>query len=164
MTERAADDVRAPVADVLDRLTKVVEDAKAMPMSASCVVNRREVLALLDEARRALPEALGRASEVLGDRAGVVEQGRQEVERLRAEALAERTRLVEATSVHREAAAQAERLLAHAREQAEAMRAEVEDYVDGKLANFEVVLSKTLAAVEKGRARLSGDTEHDQLR
>ncbi|MCW2679640.1 MAG: hypothetical protein JWM62_1041, partial [Frankiales bacterium] len=34
----------------------------------------------------------------------------------------------------------------------------------GKLANFEVVLSKTLAAVEKGRARLGGQSEHDELR
>jgi hypothetical protein len=36
------------------------------------------------------------------------------------------------------------------------MRAEVEDYVDGKLANFEVVLTKTVAAVERGREKLRG--------
>ena len=77
---------------------------------------------------------------------------------------AERARLVEKESVLREARAEAERLLTAAREQADAMRDEVEDYVDGKLANFEVVLAKTLAAVEKGRARLSGSSELDDLR
>ena len=133
-------------------------------MSASAVVHRGEALELVERVRSSAREALAESQSLLGDRAGVVEQGRQEVERLRAEALAERVQLVEQTSVHREASAQAERLLAHAREQAEAMRAQVEDYVDGKLANFEVVLSKTLAAVEKGRARLSGETEHDELR
>jgi len=133
-------------------------------MSASAVVHRGEVLELVERVRSSAGEALAESQSLLGDRAGVVEQGRQEVERLRAEALAERARLIEETSVHREASAQAERLLAHAREQAEAMRAQVEDYVDSKLANFEVVLSKTLAAVEKGRARLSGETEHDELR
>lgn len=133
-------------------------------MSASAVVHRGEVLALLAQVRERVHAALAESQSLLGDRAGVVEQGRQEVERLREEALAERARLVEATSVHREATAQAERLLAHAGEQAAAMRAEVEDYVDSKLANFEVVLAKTLAAVQRGRARLMGQTEHDELR
>lgn len=133
-------------------------------MSASAVVHRGEVLELLERVRGSVREALAESQVLLGDRAGVVEQGRQEVERLREEALAERARLVERTSVHQEASAQAERLLAHAREQAQAMRAETEDYVDGKLANFEVVLSKTLAAVQLGRTRLGGQSEHDELR
>ena len=44
------------------------------------------------------------------------------------------------------------------------MRAEVEDYVDAKLANFEIVLTKTLRAVERGRQKLSGAHELDALR
>ena len=142
----------------------MVEQARTLPMSASAVVHRDEALALLERVRASVREALDESQTVLGDREGVVAQGRAEVERLRAEAQAERQRLVEATGVHREASAQAEQLLARAREQAAAMRAEVEDYVDGKLANFEVVLSKTLAAVEKGRSRLSGHSELDDLR
>jgi hypothetical protein len=43
-----------------------------------------------------------------------------------------------------------------ARTQAEAMRLQTEDYVDAKLANFEVVLHKTLSAVERGREKLRG--------
>ena len=135
-----------------------------MPMSASAVVHRGEVLELVEQLRSRTRAAFGDAQAVLGDRDEVVERGRQEVERLRADALAERDRLVEQTSVHRQATREAERLLAEARAQADAMRAEVEDYVDGKLANFEVVLSKTLAAVQRGRSRLSGHTELDELR
>jgi hypothetical protein len=36
------------------------------------------------------------------------------------------------------------------------MRGEVDDYVDTKLANFEVVLEKTITAVRRGRDKLSG--------
>ena len=43
------------------------------------------------------------------------------------------------------------------------MRAEVDDYVDTKLANFEVVLDKTLAAVSRGRDKLRGRTAHEDL-
>ena len=133
-------------------------------MSASAVVHRDEVLAKLQRLRELIPAAVEDARAVLGDRDEVVEEGRREVERMRAEAQAERARLVDSSSVVREARGEADRLLAQARAQADAMRAEVEDYVDGKLANFEIVLSKTLAAVERGRSRLSGASELDELR
>lgn len=149
---------------MLDRLVQLVEDARTLPMSSSAVVHRGEVLELVAQVRALLPSALAAADSLLDDREQVLEQGRAEVALLREQALEERARLVERTSVHRQAAAEAERLLGAARAEAEVMRAEVEDYVDAKLANFEVVLSKTLAAVERGRARLSGATEHDDLR
>ena len=71
--------------------------------------------------------------------------------------------MLEATEVHKEATAEAERLLAEARSSADAMRLEVEDYVDAKLANFEIVLTKTLSAVERGRQKLSGRHELERL-
>ena len=43
------------------------------------------------------------------------------------------------------------------------MRREVDDYVDGKLANFEVVLQKTLSAVDRGRSKLKGRSDLDAL-
>ncbi|MDX6222340.1 MAG: hypothetical protein QOD91_1394, partial [Frankiales bacterium] len=50
-----------------------------------------------------------------------------------------------------------------AREEAAGMRREVDDYVDTKLANFEVVLTRTLGAVERGRDKLRGRRESDDL-
>jgi hypothetical protein len=151
------------VADVLDRLDRLVAGARSLPMSASCVVNRQEVLGLLADLRRALPEALDRASQVLDDREGVVASGRTEAERLRDAAQAERKAMLTETEVHRAARQEARRIIQEAEAEATAMRAEVEEYVDAKLANFEVVLSKTLGAVSRGRARLHGESELDVL-
>jgi cell division septum initiation protein DivIVA len=147
----------------LAEITALVEGARAMPMSASCVVNRSDVLGLLQDLEGLLPDTLSRAQEVLGDKQGVVEEGRREAEAIIAGAQAERRRLVEATEVHTEASAEAQRLLAEARGAADAMRIEVEDYVDAKLANFEIVLTKTLAAVERGRQKLSGRHELEAI-
>jgi cell division septum initiation protein DivIVA len=154
----------ADVGKVLDELTEVVTQARSMPMSASCVVNRAEVLGLVEELRARLPVALGKAQDVLGDRAGVVDDGRREAERVLERAQAERRRLLAQTDVLADAQGEADRVLQEAHEQAEAVRAEVEDYVDAKLANFEIVLTKTLEAVERGRHKLSGAHELDVLR
>lgn len=157
------DDVQAPVTAVLDQLARLVGDARSMPMSASCVVNRGEVLGLIDELRRALPEALRRATEVLDDRQEVVAEGRTEAERLLKQAKARQQEMVRGTEVRRAAGEDARRVLVEAEAEAEALRVEVEEYVDAKLANFEVVLSKTLDAVQRGRARLHGESELDEL-
>ena len=149
---------------MLDDLVEMVEQARTLPMSASVVLHRGEVLEKVEQLRGLLPTTLTDARSLLGDRDELLEQGRREVEQLREQAQAERARLVESSSITRQAQAEADRLLTEARSQADALRAEVEDYVDGKLANFEVVLSKTLAAVERGRARLSGHSELDDLR
>jgi hypothetical protein len=147
----------------LAEIAALVEGARAMPMSASCVVNRGDLLALVGDLESLLPETLTRAQEVLGDKRGVVEEGRREAEQIIAAAKLERRRLLEAAEVHAEASEEAERLLEEARISADAMRVEVEDYVDAKLANFEIVLAKTLAAVERGRQKLSGRHELEAL-
>jgi vacuolar-type H+-ATPase subunit H len=148
----------------LDEITALVEAARAMPMSASCMINRGELLAHLDELRDMLPAELSEAAGVLRERSAVVEEGRDEAARIVAEAEAERARLVAKTEVVREAAKEADRIVAEARVDADRMRTEVDDYVDAKLANFEVVLNKTLAAVERGRAKLGGQDELHGLR
>ena len=146
----------AAAEQVLDRLTETVRAARSMPMSASCVVNRAEVLGLLDELRARLPEALGRAEAVLSDRAAVVEDGQREAQEVLARAQTERSRLLGRTEVLRGAEAEAATIIEDAVATAAQTRAEADDYTDARLANFEVVLHRLLEAVELGRQNLSG--------
>lgn len=145
--------------DKLAELVTMVEGARAMPMSASCILNRGELLKRLEAMRALVPETVVEAQALLEARDDVVEEGRREAERLVAEAREERDRLVSEAEVYRQAQAEAENLRAQAANEAAAMRGEVEDYVDGKLANFEIVLNKTLAAVLRGREKLGGHRE-----
>ncbi|MFF4042021.1 ATP synthase F0 subunit B [Streptomyces sp. NPDC001816] len=140
----------------LDEIVSTVSGARSMPMSASCVVNRAELLAMLEEVRQALPGSLAQAQELIGDREQMVEQARQEAERIIGNAHAERGSLISDTEIARRSQAEADRILAEARTEAEEVRAEADDYVDSKLANFEVVLTKTLGSVGRGREKLLG--------
>ncbi len=127
-----------------------------MPMSASCVVNRAELLALLEEVREALPGSLAQARELLGGREQMVAEAQDEARRIIEAAHSERGSMVSGTEVARRSQLEAERILAEARREAEAIRAEADDYVDSKLANFEVVLSKTVNSVGRGKDKLLG--------
>ncbi|MFD5162046.1 cell division initiation protein [Streptomyces hawaiiensis] len=140
----------------LDEIVSAVSGARSMPMSASCVVNRADLLAMLEEVRAALPDSLAQAQELIGGREQMVEQARQEAQRIIESAHAERGSLISGTEVARRSQAEADRILAEARQEAEEIRAEADEYVDSKLANFEVVLTKTLGSVGRGREKLLG--------
>lgn len=144
------------VQNKLDEIVSTVSGARSMPMSASVMVNRAELLAMLEELRQALPGSLAQAQELIGDREQMVEQARQEAERIIGQAHAERGSLISDTEVARRSQAEADRILNEARQEAEEVRAEADDYVDSKLANFEVVLTKTLGSVGRGREKLLG--------
>ncbi|MFF7983744.1 cell division initiation protein [Streptomyces sp. NPDC007901] len=140
----------------LDEVVATVSGARSMPMSASCVINRADLLAMLEELRQALPGSLAQAQELIGDRDQMVEQARMEAERIIETAHAERGSLISGTEVARRSQTEADRILGEARREAEEVRAEADDYVDSKLANFEVVLTKTLGSVGRGREKLLG--------
>ncbi|EFL22947.1 conserved hypothetical protein [Streptomyces himastatinicus ATCC 53653] len=140
----------------LDEIVSAVDSARGMPMSASCVVNRAELLAMLEEVRAALPDSLAHAEELIGGRDRMVDDARQEATRIIESAHAERAGLISETELVRTSQEEADRILGEARREAEEIRAEADDYVDSKLANFEVVLTKTIGSVDRGRDKLLG--------
>ncbi len=147
----------------LHQLDRLVSEAKAVPLSASVMVNRAEVEALVGELRSSLPDELTQARWVIKERDEILERAHADANRLVDDARAERERLVSEQEIVRAAERDAHRLVDDAREHARQIRLEAEDYVDAKLANFEVVLHKTLSAVEKGRQRLRGRIAADDL-
>ncbi|MEV7179509.1 ATP synthase F0 subunit B [Kitasatospora sp. NPDC093679] len=140
----------------LDEIVASVENARAMPMSASCVVNRADLVGMLRDLKAALPAELAQAQSVVADHQQMVADAHSQAEEIIRGAHDERGSLISDTEVVMRARAEADRILAEARAEVEAKRAEADDYVDSKLANFEVVLTKTLGAVGRGRQKLRG--------
>jgi F0F1-type ATP synthase membrane subunit b/b' len=139
---------------LLLRLQELLENARAMPLSASVMVNRDEFGDLLHDALEGLPDELREARWLLKERDEVIERARREAERIIEAARVRAERMVERTEVVREARRTAEEIIEDAERTAGQMRNEAEDYVDRKLAAFEVVLDRTMQAVQKGRERL----------
>ena len=152
--------------DSVDKLMSaitMVEEARGVPLSASCVVHRGEMLELLDEAREALPTDLDSAQKVLSARDAIIEEGRVSAEAMISMAREDVARMVEQTSIVQIARDEARKIVLDARELAEHEKTEVEEYIDGRLATLEVILNKTQDAVARGRDRLAGAGDKDAL-
>ena len=147
----------------LNAAVTLIEEARGVPLSASCVVHRGEILEILDGARLALPTDLDQAIQIISARDVIVEEARVSAEQLIATAREDVARMVEQTAIVQAARDESQRILDDARRLAEQEQAEVESYIDGRLATLEVILSKTMESVARGRERLEGAGDKDVL-
>jgi cell division septum initiation protein DivIVA len=141
----------------IEELQVLVEEAKAVPLSSSAVINREEFLELLAQLKQEVPEEIRQARWMSRDRDELLGRARKEAERIIAEAREQRDRLLSRTEIVHAAEREAERITDDAKERSAKMRLEAEDYIDQKLAGFEILLNKTIATVERGRAQLQGE-------
>jgi hypothetical protein len=139
---------------LLHQMQEQLDKARGLFMSASVSVNREEFGAMLQDAIEGLPEELRQARWLLKERDAVLERAQSEAARLLEVARVRAERMVEKNELVREARRTREEILEDAERNAAAIRHEAEDYVDRKLAAFEVVLDRTMQQVQKGRERL----------
>ncbi len=140
----------------IDELQVLIEEAKSVPFSSSAVVDRDEFLELLTQLKQEVPDEIRQARWMSRDRDELLARARKEAERILAEAREQRDRLLSRTEIVHTAERQAETLIDEAKEAGAKMRLEAEDYIDQKLAAFEILLNKTLGTVTRGRQQLQG--------
>ena len=108
--------------ELLTELIEIVETARALPMSTSCVLPRERVLDLLDELREVLPPEMDEARTVIATRERIVKESYERAAEHRQRAVAEADAVL-ADATHRaeqtlaEASAEAEATLVAAREE-----------------------------------------------
>jgi F0F1-type ATP synthase membrane subunit b/b' len=131
-----------------------VAGARAMPLSASVLVARDEIVEMLQGALDRLPDELRQARWLLKERDEFIAQRKREADSLLDDVRAQAERMVQRTEIVRQANQVAQRILDDAREEARRLRHEAEDFCDQKLASFEIVLDRTLKTVQAGREKL----------
>jgi F0F1-type ATP synthase membrane subunit b/b' len=130
-----------------------------MPLSTSVMVNRDEVLDLLDETIERLPDELRAARWLLKERDEFLAKVRREGDEILDQARARAERMVQRTEVVKASEARARKIVDLADAEARRLRNECEDFCDQKLASFEIVLERTMKMVGAGRAKLQGSLD-----
>jgi F0F1-type ATP synthase membrane subunit b/b' len=140
------------------RMRELLESSGTVPFSSSPRVNRDDLLTLIDEALEHFPEELKRARWLLKERTEFLAKAEREAEQIIDAARVQAERMVERDEVVRAARRHADALVEDAEERSRALQHEAEDYVDQRLAAFEVVLDRTMQTVQRGREQLQVHT------
>lgn len=142
---------------LLRRVSEMISGARPMPLSSSVMINKEEILELLDEALARLPDELRAARWLLKEREEFLAKTRRDADDILDAARARAERMVQRTEVVKAAELRARQTVDAADEEARRLRLECEDYCDQKLASFEIVLERTLKTVSAGRTKLQGN-------
>jgi cell division septum initiation protein DivIVA len=138
----------------LDVMGATVERASSFPLSASCLVNRAELLSLVERARAELPVELDEAAALLVAHQDVINRAEDEAEHLLAAARARADEMITDSALVATARGRSEQILDAARTEAARLLREADEYCDRRLALFEDDLERAMAQVRRGRDRL----------
>ena len=150
------------VEPLLRRVIELIEQARPMPLSTSVMIQKDEVLELLDEAVERLPEEMRAARWLLKEREEFLAKVKREGEDILDEARSQAARMVERTEVVKAAEQRARQIVEMSEDDARMMRHQVEDLIDQRLSTFENILHKTLETVAAGRERLQATAQPEE--
>jgi F0F1-type ATP synthase membrane subunit b/b' len=150
------------VETLLHRVADLVGNARPMPLSASVMINRDEVLELVEEGLSRLPEELRAARWLLRERDEFLAKVQREGDDILDAARVRAERMVQRTEVVRNAQHTARQVIDDAEAEARRLRHEAEDFCDQKLAQFEIVLDRTIRTVQAGRSRLQASVPEEE--
>lgn len=150
--------------DLLNDLVNKLNSAKKQSLGRGFLVgDKDELISLVEDVRALLPTVVTEAEEILRKKEELIRDAKIQAERVLEQAATQRDKLASSHEVLLTAAAEAEAIRSEVAAEVAKMRAEADDYIDKQLARFEVALTKVLATVRKGRGRLSGDSEFEDL-
>jgi cell division septum initiation protein DivIVA len=118
------------------------------------VIPREEALKLVRQVKAALPQEHDQAREIVEQREKLLAEAHDKASYIIEQAREERSRLLSRAEMVQAAEREAKRVVDDAQAQHDKLTHQADDYVDAKLANFEILLSKVLRTIGRGREQL----------
>ena len=142
------------ILELLDMVYATVAEARSVPLGKdNCIVDRDNVLNILDEIKAQLPAELAEARRLVSARNEFIGNAKREAEAIRKNAEEQSRRLVEEQEVVRAARARSNELISNADNKSRELRRVANEYVDDALRRTEEAVTAALDEVRQSRMR-----------
>ncbi|NLJ69981.1 MAG: ATP synthase F0 subunit B [Clostridiaceae bacterium] len=142
------------IEDVLVKLEETLHAARKVPLSDQCMVDREEILFLLDLLREQLPEELRQAKWLLQQNRQLIAEARKEAESILHEAEIQMSRMIDEHEITQQAKIEAQRIIDDANTQSRQIQTSTMDYVKNNLDDLEDQLTEMLVYIQKNKKDL----------
>lgn len=135
---------------LVDRLEELFNESRPIPFTHNVIVDEDRMLDIIDQMRVAIPDQVKQAEKMLAERDRTLAQAQEEASRTiqlareKSEGLLERDSIVEAAQT------KGEQIIEQAHLDAEATRAEADQYVLETLTNLEIEMERVINQVRNG--------------
>ena len=138
------------VMELIDQLYTMVSEAWGVPLgNEKCIVERDQVLEILDEIKTAMPVELSEAKRLVSARDEFINNAKREAEGIRNQAEERARALVDDQEIVRIAKARSNEMLASTQAKADALRRASSQFCDEALRRTEEAISAALGSVQQ---------------
>ncbi len=148
------------ILQLIDRLEELFNDAKSVPFTHNVWVDEDRMLELIDQMRIAIPEEVKKAQQVVAQRDRVMAQAQEEANRTLQLSRDKAEQLIQKDMIVQDAQRRAEQIINQARAEAEATRADADNYVIDTLMQLQDQIAKLSNQVSNGVRMV----QEDQMR
>lgn len=153
------------IEDIIGALYDLVQDARAMPLAADkCILERDQVLDMLDEIIAELPGELKQSRTIVESRNELISQARREAEGILRQAQDQAKQLVTKEAIYQEAKRRAEDLVGQTQNKINQLRKAGNEYMDDALRRTEETIAQALDEVRDTRMKFRTITEAQEQR
>lgn len=147
------------VMELIDQLYTMVSEAWGVPLgNEKCIVERDQVLEILDEIKTAMPVELSEAKRLVSARDEFINNAKREAEGIRNQAEERARALVNDQEIVRIAKARSNEMLASTQAKADALRQASSQFCVDALRRTEEAISAALGSVQQAHAAFQGVT------
>ena len=137
------------VMQLLEYLQEIVDTASKVPITGKIVLDKKEILEVIDQIVNYLPDEFKKAQWVLTEKERILSEARKEYEVVKKETMEMLKKQVENHDITKEARIRAQEIIAAAQRDAKSMRLGARDYADEILCQLDKELE------EKGKIMIS---------
>jgi len=135
---------------LVDRLEELVNSARQVPLTNNIMVDQDRLIDLIDQMRVSIPDEVKKAQKTLSDRDKILAQAKEEAERTLMLAREERDKMMLRENVAVAAQNKAGQIIEQAKQEAELIRSDADDYAIESLGELESQLERTLQQARNG--------------
>jgi len=143
------------LSSALDRRADLVSSARAVPLSSSVMLDRSELVELVDTIAELVPKEVAEARWLLSERDALVAEAKREADAILDEARVRAAQLVQRSEIARQARLEADRIEERARSDARRLRRGAEEWCDQQLASLQALVERIEASIRLGREQLA---------
>jgi hypothetical protein len=135
---------------LVDRLEDLIDEGRHIPFSKSTMIDEERALELIDQMRISIPEEIEKAARVLAQRDRILAQANEEAARVVQLARERGDQLIDNEALVQTAKNRAANIIEAAKQEAEGITADADNYVLDSLSSLEQDLIKLLTIVRNG--------------
>lgn len=135
---------------LVDRMENLIDEGRHMPFSKFTMIDEEMALEIIDQMRISVPEEIEKAARILAQRDRVLAQANEEAARLLQQARDKGMEMIDQDVSVQAAQNRAANVIEEARQEAERIKAEADQYVVHVLGQLEQHLLRNISTVRNG--------------